>query len=158
MNDRADEQRWLHIVTTLVPRSPALPLTFAKGAEARWVSATSLPKIPDSRTNSASVEVLERLSATMVVICWADATAGRYGEQTWTLRVARRCIGRTCGSVASTRRFSRLPQLPSSVSNAANRCADPANNPALSIPPSNPLSNPSRTCFSPFRHLAEIAD
>jgi hypothetical protein len=92
MNDHADEQRWLHIVTALVPRSTALPLplTFAKEAEARWVSATSLPEIPDSRTNSASVEVLERLSATTVVICWADATAGRYGEQTWTLRVARR--------------------------------------------------------------------
>jgi hypothetical protein len=87
MSERADDRRWRHIVAALVTLS-SLPLT--KEAEARWVSATSLDKIPDSRRNAASVAVLERLSSTTVVICWADATSGRYGEQTWTLRVARR--------------------------------------------------------------------
>jgi hypothetical protein len=39
---------------------------------------------------SVCIEILERLSPTSIVISWADATSGRYGEQTWTLRAARR--------------------------------------------------------------------
>lgn len=35
------------------------------------------------------IKILERCSSTSVVLCWYDATAGRYGEQLWTMSVAR---------------------------------------------------------------------
>jgi Domain of unknown function (DUF3331) len=89
MNDGADDQRWLHMLAALAPMG-SLPV--ARDADARWASVASSRKRRDVRRNSVCVEVLERLSSTSVVISWADATSGRYGEQTWILRVAR-CKG-----------------------------------------------------------------
>ncbi|MEI6001645.1 DUF3331 domain-containing protein [Paraburkholderia bengalensis] len=40
------------------------------------------------RPLSAFVSVLERCSPTLVLLSWCDATAGRYGDQRWRLRVA----------------------------------------------------------------------
>ena len=87
MGRSADDQRWLQMLASLAPMSLLLAV---KDAEARWASAVPASKPPDSRRNSVCVEILERLSPTAIVICWADATSGRYGEQTWTLRAARR--------------------------------------------------------------------
>ncbi len=39
---------------------------------------------------SAFIEILERRSATSIVVSWRDATSGRYGDQLWTLGVASR--------------------------------------------------------------------
>jgi hypothetical protein len=87
MGRSADDQRWLQMLASLAPMSLLLAV---KDAEARWASAVSDYKPRDSIRNSVCVEILERLSPTAIVICWADATSGRYGEQTWTLRTARR--------------------------------------------------------------------
>jgi hypothetical protein len=35
------------------------------------------------------VNIIERISATRLVVCWCDATSGRYGEQSWKLCAAR---------------------------------------------------------------------
>ena len=83
----ADDQRWLQMLASLAPMSLLLAV---KDAEARWASAVSDYKPRDSIRNSVCVEILERLSPTSIVVSWADATSGRYGEQTWTLRSARR--------------------------------------------------------------------
>jgi hypothetical protein len=37
----------------------------------------------------ARIHIIERLSPTRVVVCWCDATTGRYGEQPWKLGAAR---------------------------------------------------------------------
>jgi hypothetical protein len=37
---------------------------------------------------SAFIEIIERCSPTSIVVCWCDATSGRYGDQLWTLGVA----------------------------------------------------------------------
>jgi hypothetical protein len=37
----------------------------------------------------ARIDIIERLSPTRLVVCWCDATTGRYGEQSWKLGAAR---------------------------------------------------------------------
>jgi hypothetical protein len=37
----------------------------------------------------ARINIIERISATCLVVCWCDATTGRYGEQPWKLGAAR---------------------------------------------------------------------
>jgi hypothetical protein len=37
----------------------------------------------------ARIDIIERLSPTRLVVCWCDATTGRYGEQPWKLGAAR---------------------------------------------------------------------
>jgi hypothetical protein len=44
--------------------------------------------IGDSYTE-ARINIIERISATRLVVCWCDATTGRYGEQPWKLGAAR---------------------------------------------------------------------
>jgi hypothetical protein len=39
--------------------------------------------------SEARINIIERLSPTRVVVCWCDATTGRYGEQPWKLGAAR---------------------------------------------------------------------
>jgi hypothetical protein len=87
MGRSADDQRWLQMLASLAPMSLFLAV---KDAEASGASAVSDYKPRDFIRNSVCVEILERLSPTSIVISWADATSGRYGEQTWTLRSARR--------------------------------------------------------------------
>jgi hypothetical protein len=87
MGRSADDQRWLQMLASLAPMSLLLAV---KDAEVRWASAVSDYKPRNSIRNSVCVEILERLSPTSIVVSWADATSGRYGEQTWTLRSARR--------------------------------------------------------------------
>jgi hypothetical protein len=87
MKDSADDQRWQQVLALLVPVSP---LAAVRGAEARWASAAADRRHQDSVRSSTRVEILERLSATSIVVALADATSGRYGDQTWTLRIARR--------------------------------------------------------------------
>jgi hypothetical protein len=87
INGSADDQRWLHMLALLAPVSSPWA---ERDAEARLASTARHGKGRDSRRNAACVEILERLSPTSIVISWADATSGRYGEQTWNLRTARR--------------------------------------------------------------------
>jgi hypothetical protein len=87
MKDSADDQRWQQVLALLAPVSP---LAAVRGAEARWASAAADQRRQDSVRNSTRVEILERLSPTSIVVALADATSGRYGDQTWTLRIARR--------------------------------------------------------------------
>jgi hypothetical protein len=87
MDRSADDQRWLQMLASLASRSLLLAV---KDAESQRASTVSHCKPMDSVRNSICVEILERLSPTSIVISWADATSGRYGEQTWTLRSARR--------------------------------------------------------------------
>lgn len=54
----------------------------ARQAIRRSTDTTPLPA-------HASVEVIERRSATSVTICWSDPTSCHYVEQIWTLRLAR---------------------------------------------------------------------
>ena len=89
MNDSVDDQRWLQILGSLSPMSPMSSLVAFKDVEARRASTRPDYRCRDSIRNSPSVKILERLSQTSIVICWADATSGRYGEQTWILRAAR---------------------------------------------------------------------
>jgi hypothetical protein len=86
MKDSADDQRWRQVLTLLAPVSS---LSAVKGAEARWASAAANRRRQDSVRNFTRVEILERLSPTSIVVALADATSGRYGDQTWTLRIAR---------------------------------------------------------------------
>jgi hypothetical protein len=37
----------------------------------------------------ARINIIERISPTRLVVCWCDATTGRYGEQSWKLGAAR---------------------------------------------------------------------
>ncbi|MCP3712198.1 DUF3331 domain-containing protein [Paraburkholderia sp. CNPSo 3274] len=37
----------------------------------------------------ARIDIIERISPTRLVVCWCDATTGRYGEQPWKLGAAR---------------------------------------------------------------------
>lgn len=87
MNNSADDQRWLQMLALL---APVASFPAAAAAAARWASVAADRRHRDARRNSACVEILERLSPTSIIMSWADATSGRYGEQTWTLRVARR--------------------------------------------------------------------
>jgi hypothetical protein len=87
MDHSADDQRWLQMLASLVPTSAHLAV---KDGEARSASRGPDNRRRDSIRKSVSIEILERLSPTAIVISWADATSGRYGEQTWTLRAARR--------------------------------------------------------------------
>ena len=87
MNGSADYRRWQQMLAWLAPMSSLLA---ARHAEAGRAARVPDGKHRDSVRNSVCVEILERLSPTSIVISWADATSGRYGEQTWTLRVARR--------------------------------------------------------------------
>ena len=87
MKDSADDQRWQQVLALLAPVSPPAAV---RGAEARWASAAADQRRQDSVRNSTRVEILERLSPTSIVVALADATSGRYGDQTWTLRIARR--------------------------------------------------------------------
>jgi hypothetical protein len=87
MNHSVDDQRWLKMLASLAPMSSHLDV---KDAEARSASRGADSRRRDSMRKSVCIEILERLSPTSIVISWADATSGRYGEQTWTLRAARR--------------------------------------------------------------------
>lgn len=91
MKDSADDQRWQQVLALLAPVSS---LSAVRGAEARWASASAdrqrQRRHQDSVRNFTRVEILERLSPTSIVVALADATSGKFGDQTWTLRVARR--------------------------------------------------------------------
>lgn len=89
MNDSVDDQRWLQILGSLSPMSPMSSLVAFKDVKTRWVSTLPEYRHRDSIPNAPCVEILERLSQTSIVLCWADATSGRYGEQTWIMRTAR---------------------------------------------------------------------
>jgi hypothetical protein len=83
----ADYRRWQQMLASLAPMSSLLGSGHAEACQSPGVSDE---KHRDSVRNSVCVEILERLSLTCIVVSWADATSGRYGEQTWTLRIARR--------------------------------------------------------------------
>jgi hypothetical protein len=87
MDLSVDDQRWLQMLASLVPTSAPLAV---KDAEARPASRAPDKRRRDSIRKSVCIEILERLSPIAIVISWADATSGRYGEQTWRLRAARR--------------------------------------------------------------------
>jgi len=87
MKESADDQRWQQVLALL---APVVPLAAVNGAEARWASTSADRRRQDSVRNSTRIEILERISPTSIVVALADATSGRYGDQTWTLRIARR--------------------------------------------------------------------
>jgi hypothetical protein len=87
MNNNADDHRWLQMLGLLTAVSSHL---MAVDADARWISTQAERKRQDAMRNAMHVDILERLSPTSVVVGWTDATSGRYGDQIWSLRIARR--------------------------------------------------------------------
>lgn len=90
MDDTADNQRWLKMLALLGPVSSLAAVIDTIPNGAHQTPAGASRRHQDSVRNSAHVKIVERLSPTSIVVSLADATSGRYGDQTWVLRTARR--------------------------------------------------------------------
>ena len=90
MDDTADNQRWLQMLALLGPVSSLAAVRGTPSNGAHQTPAGVGRRNQDSVRNSTHVKILERLSPTSIVVSLADATSGRYGDQTWVLRTARR--------------------------------------------------------------------
>ena len=90
MDDTADNQRWLQMLALLGPVSSLAAVRGTPSNGAHQTPAGVGRRHQDSVRESTHVKILERLSPTSIVVSLADATSGRYGDQTWVLRTARR--------------------------------------------------------------------
>jgi hypothetical protein len=87
---------WRHMVDVLAAAS-RVRIEADEGApcpgyarhEAAFPVATQARKRPGDGCTEARINIIERLSPTRLVVCWCDATTGRYGEQPWKLCAAR---------------------------------------------------------------------
>ena len=83
---------WLHMLASLSPSSLADPSP--PGQDLRHSGNTRTRRqragaAPGPRA-CLSIDIVERTSATSLLLTWCDPTSGRYAEQRWILGVARR--------------------------------------------------------------------
>ncbi|MEN7528285.1 MULTISPECIES: DUF3331 domain-containing protein [unclassified Cupriavidus] len=95
---------WLSTIALLNPQAPA-PTTYTADDHAH-------------RAHAPIVTVIERPSSAMAVVSWRDATHCRYGEQIWTIGIARQAgtcalTGQPIGKMAAVYQpqRSRTPAL-----------------------------------------------
>jgi hypothetical protein len=94
MNDSATHHTWQHTIAMLALISSSCRDSHRKQdllrmSDRRFAATKQGPgRVAPRSPASAYIEVLERRSPTLILICWRDATSGRYGDQLWTLGVA----------------------------------------------------------------------
>jgi hypothetical protein len=95
MDDFPKHQTWQHTLAVLALISSPPRFDDKKDSSGRLHGRSAAKERgPNGRAPrshaSAFIEILERRSATSIVVCWRDATSGRFGDQLWTLGVASR--------------------------------------------------------------------
>jgi Domain of unknown function (DUF3331) len=87
---------WSHTVDLLTAGLQPVPKPEAavacRARSVGRVARAGQPCIEETLDNSRSTtrfEILEWTPGNSLVVCWCDPTAGRYGEQSWKLSVAR---------------------------------------------------------------------
>ncbi|HEY1998707.1 DUF3331 domain-containing protein [Paraburkholderia sp.] len=84
--DRADDECWRAALRLLDGGS----CEWAASRLALCRAAAPARRAPGDAWRERVVRVVERVSAGLVVVCWCDATACRYGDQVWKADIAKR--------------------------------------------------------------------
>ncbi|RFU44400.1 DUF3331 domain-containing protein [Paraburkholderia sp. DHOC27] len=87
MNDSLNDKRWREVVRLLAASSSARGNA---DVHSQCTSSIQHRRLQAPIRDSTRVEVQERISSTSIVISLADATSGRYSDEIWHLRMARR--------------------------------------------------------------------